>query len=108
MRATMTTNGSFGPGSNNSGGAFYPTDPGSHWQKQDWHLYLSGTFGGATVQVSYSPDPDYVTPANARWFGPASLSQTAAGDTWFEARFRGLQFVITNSSTLTNIVAEIV
>lgn len=89
--------------------SFAPSDPGNHWQKQDWHLYVSGTFGAAgALQVQYSPDSSNVSDASSRWFSPTALLITTAGDTWFEARFRKLRFVFTGGDGTTNVVAEVV
>lgn len=89
--------------------SFFPTDPGSHWQKQDWHLFVSGTFGAAgALQVQYSPDGSNVTDGNARWFAPTALLLTAGGDTWFQARFRRLRFVFTGGNGTTSVTAEVV
>lgn len=89
--------------------SFAPSDPGSHWQTQAWHAYVSGTFGsGGNVQVQYSPDPSSVTDASSRWFSPTALAFTSAGSLWFNARFRKLRFVLTGGDGTTNLVVEVV
>lgn len=103
MKVTFT---GAGPTTSDS---FSPSDPGSHWQTQAWHAYISGTFGAAgSLQVQYSPDPSSVVDASSRWFSPSTLAFTAAGSLWFNARFRKLRFVFTNGDSTTNLVAEVV
>lgn len=92
-----------------SGVSMRPSDPGSHWQTQAWHAFVSGTFGaGGAVQIEYSPDGPGVTDAAARWFAPLVLLFSAGGDTWFEARFRRIRARVTGGDGTTNLIVEIV
>ena len=75
------------------------TDPGSHFETQAWHAYASGTFGGGTVTIWYSPDGKYVADGSSRWFQSQALQFSAAGDGWFQARFRKLKFILVGSSS---------
>lgn len=89
--------------------SFPVSDPGNQWQTHNWHLYVSGTFGaGGSLSVQYSPDPKEIVDANSRWFAPAALTVTAAGDTYFTARFRKLRFVFTGGDGTTNLIGEVV
>lgn len=91
-----------------------PSDPGNQWQAKAWHLYISGTTGGAagTVQIQYSPDGPEVTDAGSRWFAPAVLGNAGTGsipyDAWFQARFRKIRAVTTGGDGSMNLVVEIV
>lgn len=83
-----------------------PADAGSLNQQSAWHAYLSGTFGGGTVQITYSPDPPSVSDAASRWFAPAALGFTGGGDVWFQARFQKIRVSMTGS-TSPNAIVEI-
>jgi hypothetical protein len=83
-----------------------PADAGSPNQQSAWHAYLSGTFGGGTVQISYSPDPPSVPDATSRWFAPSPLAFTGGGDVWFQSRFRKIRVSMTGSTT-PNAIVEI-
>lgn len=76
-----------------------PADAISPNQQTAWHAYLSGTFGGGTVQITYSPDPPSVPDAASRWFAPTALAFTGGGDVWFQARFQKLRVSMTGSTT---------
>ena len=102
MKGTLTSTGT-------EVGPFYPTDPGNHWQKQAWHAYISGTFGGMSVQLEYTPDNELTADASSRWFSPTILSWTTQSDQWFEARARGFRFIGSGATAGTaSVIVEIV
>lgn len=101
-------------------GPWHPTDPGNQHNWQAWHLYVSGSLGGGTVEVEVSPDPDYIADANKRWFG---LSQGLSSGTfittgtisslpysmWFNARARAFRAILSGATTATaSVILEIV
>jgi hypothetical protein len=90
--------------------SFAVTDPGSHWQQQNWTLYVSGTLGAAgSLQVQVSPDAREIPDASARWFNQgAAITAIPAGPTQISLRFRKLRYTFTGGDATTNLVAEVV
>jgi hypothetical protein len=104
MRYTFTGAGPTTPAS------FAVTDPGSHWQQQNWTLYVSGTLGATgSLQVQVSPDARETPDASSRWFNQgAAIAAIPAGPTQISLRFRKLRFAFTGGDGTTNLVAEVV
>lgn len=98
-----------GPAAAGTTASYVPTDPGNHWQAHDWTVYLSGTFGGATVTLDYSPDSSNVPDSSSRWFTSTSLTFTTAASLWFQLRFRKVRVLWSGGDgTTTDIIIEIV
>lgn len=72
-----------------------------------WHAFVSGTFGGATLQISYSPDTIDTSDANSTWFAPVALAFTSGGDTFFQARPRKFRVATTGGNGTTSVNVEI-
>jgi len=101
--------------------SYATSDPGSRWQSPSWHAYIlgldfksggsggTGTFGAAgQVQIQLSPDGIEVPDANSRWTSPLNLKFTAAGDVFFQAKFRKARAVFTGGDGTTSLSVEIV
>jgi hypothetical protein len=84
------------------------SDPGNQFQSKKWHVYCSGTFGAGVAQVQISPDDSFVLDAASRWFSPAILNFTAAGEVFYEGRFRKCRGVVTGGTGPTSIILEVV
>jgi len=103
MRVTFT---GAGPTTSQS---FAVTDGASHWQQQNWTLYVSGTFGATgSLQLQVSPDPRETTDANSRWFNQGAAITTLGAPTQMALRFRKLRYVFTGGDGTTSLVAEVV
>lgn len=72
-----------------------------------WHAFVSGTFGGTSVAIQYSPDSVDTTDANSTWYAPLSLVFTSGGDTFFWARPRKFRVVLTGGDGTTSVNVEI-
>jgi hypothetical protein len=72
-----------------------------------WHAFVSGTFGGTSLQISYSPDTQDTTDANSTWYAPTALVFTAGGDTFFWARPRKFRVATTGGNGTTSVNVEI-
>lgn len=73
-------------------------------QEANWHAFvsLSGT-APTGIQVSYSPDLPSTTDANSKWYAPTALLFTAAGDTFFQAKFRKARVEVTGGDGTTSV-----
>lgn len=72
-----------------------------------WHAFVSGTFGGTSLQISYSPDTMDTSDANSTWYAPTALVFTAGGDTFFLARPRKFRVATTGGNGTTSVNVEI-
>lgn len=103
MKATFT-----GAGPTNSQ-SFAPSDPTSHWQSQNWELYVSGTMGASgSLQLQTSPDPPVIADASSRWFNQGTAVTAVGTPVWFQARFRKIRFAFTGGDGTTNLIVELV
>lgn len=72
-----------------------------------WHVFISGTLGGATVTLEYTNATQDVSDANATWFAPTALSGMSLGDTFFWARPRKFRVIINGGNGTTSINVEV-
>lgn len=73
----------------------------------NWHAFVSGTFGGASLQLQYSPDTTDTSDANSTWYAPVSLLLTSGGDTYFQAKPRKWRVVVTGGNGTTSLNVEV-
>lgn len=104
MRITFT-----GAGPTTSA-SFHVTDPGSHWQSQNWTLYVTGTPGASgSVQIQISPDMWELPDASSRWINLLTTPVTTTpNQQTFTCRFRKVRYAFTGGDATTNLVVEIV
>lgn len=76
-------------------------------REHNWHVFVSGTFGGATVQIQYTPDLQEIADGSATWYAPGVLSFGSGGDTFFQAKPRKFRVAITGGDGTTSITVEI-
>lgn len=72
-----------------------------------WHAFVSGTLGGATVTVGYSPDTVDTSDANSTWFTPTALTTIGAVDVFFSARPRKFRVTTNGGNGTTSVTVEI-
>jgi hypothetical protein len=73
----------------------------------NWHVFVSGTAGGATVTLGYSPDTIDTSDANSTWFTPTALTAMAIGDTFFLARPRKYRVTVNGGNGTTSLTVEV-